>query len=60
MIGTICKDYIGYQNMPVIGRGGFGKVYKYTSSRNILALKNEIKVFLFTNNIIILTVHRLF
>ena len=31
--------------MPVIGTGGFGKVYKYTlASRNTLAIKDEIKV----------------
>ena len=44
-IGTISKDYFGYKNMPVIGTGGFGKVYKYTlASRNTLAIKDEIKV----------------
>ena len=32
--------------MPVIGTGGFGKVYKYTlASGKALALKDEKKVF---------------
>lgn len=44
-VGTVCKDYFDYKNMPVIGKGGFGKVYKYTLSSGFqLALKEEIKV----------------
>ena len=40
--------------MPVIGIGGFGKVYKYTlASGNTLALKDEIKVYLFSSNLYI-------
>ena len=41
----ICKDYFGYKNMPIIGSGGFGKVYKYNLvSGDQLAVKDEVKV----------------
>ena len=47
-VGTVCKDYFDYKIMLVIGKGGFGQVYKYIlSSGRQLALKEEIKVCYF-------------
>ena len=37
--------------MPLIGSGGFGKVYKYTlASGYELALKDEVKVYMCRSN----------
>ncbi|XP_065896980.1 uncharacterized protein [Dysidea avara] len=51
-VGTICKTYSGYKNMPVLGTGGFGQVYKYTSgSGPRLAIKEETKRPLIIGNL---------
>lgn len=41
MVGKICEDYADYQQKPVIGYGGFGKVYRLNKDR---AVKEEYKV----------------
>ena len=44
-VGSVCRDYANVMNMTVIGKGGFGKVYLYTSpSGSELAIKREKKV----------------
>jgi len=47
-IGTICKDYVDLkEKFKELGKGGFGKVYKYKQSDTgkYFAVKVEQKVF---------------
>ena len=45
MVGSICSDYANLMSMRVIGTGGFGEVYLYTTpSGSQLAVKREKKV----------------
>ena len=45
-VGTLCSDYTDVMKMTVIGKGGFGKVYLYTSPSGLqLAIKRERKVY---------------
>ena len=41
MAGGICMNYTNYQQKPVIGYGGFGKVYQLNKD---YAVKEEYKV----------------
>ena len=43
MIGKICEEYTTYTKKGVIGKGGFGKVYKLNDR---YAVKEERKVFI--------------
>ena len=46
-IGTICKEYVNVkERFKVLGKGGFGKVYKYEQPDNKqrLAIKIEERV----------------
>ena len=48
-MGTVCSDYANVMVMEVIGKGGFGKVYLYTSpSGSQFAIKREQKVVQYT------------
>ena len=44
-VSILCSDYTDVMKMTVIGKGGFGKVYLYTSPSGLqLAIKRERKV----------------
>jgi len=47
LIGSVHRTYFGFRNVPKIGEGGFGKVYKYRIHPGPeLAIKQEIKVLI--------------
>ena len=53
-VGTICNDFINFENMEIIGKGAFGVVYLYTStSEETFAIKKENKVHSYLCNIYI-------
>ena len=53
-IGTICEDYFNLkERFRQLGKGGFGKVYKYIQSDTgeRLAVKIEEKVYIYSTKI---------
>ena len=53
-VGTICNDFVNFENMEIIGKGAFGVVYLYTTtSGEKLAIKKENKVHSYLCNIYI-------